>query len=244
MAKSKTKFKIEIIVIELLLICALLGVLFIKKVESYHFESDATYFSDSVAFSVPKGSVAKVNDKTKEIRITRQNDYDLPASGIPVYFNDQRKVVLMKDSAILRPSNGNVISNRLSYFTEISTDSNGLISIKRDTNEGIEMGGIIFDGENSYFLLEDGYLEIGNRRISVSAYSYAYVLKDNYIEYYDYSTGEVTIEGIDGISVYLRDINDSYRINLCTDIVSFNSSDVMLSGYIDSYKPYFEANEE
>lgn len=244
MAKSKTKFKIEIIVIELVLIAALLGVLFVRKVESYHFDSDATYFADGVNILIPSGSVAKVDNKTKEIRITRDNDYDLPASGIPCYFNDSKKVVLTKDSAILRPSNGNVISNRLSYFTEIETDSDGLVKVRRDTNEGSEMGGIIFDGENSYFFLEDEYLEIKNRRISLPAYSYAFVQKDNYVEYFNYQTGEVKMEGIDGISVYLRDLNDSYRINLSTDVVSFNSGDVMLSSYIDSYKPYFEAIEE
>lgn len=244
MAKSKTKFKIEIIVIELVLIAALLGVLFVKKVESYHFESDATYFADGVDYSIKEGSVAKVDAKTKTILIERDNDYSLPAQGIPVYFNDVKKVVLMKDSAFLRPVNGNVYVNRLSYFTEISMGANNLITIKRDTNEKNEMGGIIFDGNDSYFFLEEMFLEIGNRRMSIPAYSYVLAIRDNYVEYFNYDTKEITIEGIEGTSIYVRDINDSYRINLTTDIISFNSGDVMLNNYVNGYKPYFEAIEE
>ena len=243
MAKSKTKFKIEIIVIELVLIAALLGVLFIRKVESYHFDSDATYFSNAVDYAVPEGSVARVDSKTKEITIDRNDDFALPALGIPVYYNGEKKVVLMKDTIYIQPSNGNVISRRLSYFTEISMAEYDVITIKRDTNENREMGGILFDGQNSYVFLQDQYLEISNRRISLPSFSYAYVIKDNYIEYFNYETGEIVIEGIEGTPVYVRDLNDTYRFNLSTDIISFNSGDVMLNSYVNSYKSYFEVNE-
>lgn len=240
MAKSKTKWKVEIIAIELVIIAALLGVLFVKKVESYNFVSDATYFADSVSFEVPAGSTAKVNAKTKNICIDRKNDYELPATSIPIYYNDQKKVVLMQDMALLKPQFGNVESYRLPYFTELSMDSNYGVTISRDSNSRYQMGGVLFDGENTYFFLEDEYLQILENRIKLPAYSYAYVIKNNYIEYFNYETKESKIEYIDQIPVYVRDEDDTYRINLSTDIISFNSDDVMLSSYISIYKSYFE----
>lgn len=244
MAKSKTKWKIEVIIIELILIVGLLGLIFLKKVESYGFQSEATYFADGVDYIIPVGSTAKTDAKTKEVKIERPGDYPLEATGIPVYYNDSNKVVLMKDTAILKPTNGNVFAYRLSCFTELTLEANNRIVIQRDANEGIETGGILFDGENSYFFLEEELLEIGDKRISLPAFSYVYVIKNNYVEYFNYDTKETGIEGIDQIPVYARNINDSYRINLSTDVVCFNSNDVMLNGYVKSYKPYFEAQAE
>lgn len=243
MAKSKTKWKIEVIVIELVLIVALLGVIFLKKVDSYHFDYDATYFCDSVDFLIPEGSIAKVDNKTKTISIERKNDENLVATGIPVYFNNSNKVVIMQDLGLLKISNGNVDSYKLSYFTELEIDSNYGITISRDNNTKYEMGGILFDGENTYFFLEDVLIEVNDKRFKLPAYSYINVVKDNYFEYYNYNTKESSIEQIDD-SVYARHINDSFCINLSTDIVSFKSNDVMLNGYIKSYKPYFEVDVE
>lgn len=241
MAKSKTKFKIEIIVIELLLICALLGVLFVKKVESYHFDSDATYFLDAMDYIVPAGSVAKVDSKTKDITIERNKDFSLEATGTPVYYNEIPKLVLMKDLAYIKPANGVIYPYRLSYFTEISIEPNGVSTIMRDTNSKLETDGFLFDGNNTYVFLEDTYLEYSNKRVSLPAFSYVTVLKDNYVEFFDYNSKQITLENTE-YPVYARNLNDSYKVNLTFDIVSFNSGDVMLHSYVDNYDPYFEAD--
>ena len=54
--------------------------------------------------------------------IDRGDENTLQATGIPVYFKDQKKVVLMEDLAYLKPSNGTVFSYRFSYFTELIMD--------------------------------------------------------------------------------------------------------------------------
>ena len=238
MAKNKTKWKVEIIILELIAVFALLGVVFLNKVESYNFKSDATYFVDGMDYAIPKGSVAKVDKKTGIITITRKNDYPLETQGLPAYFDMLPKMVLLEDLAYYKPSYGYASEYKLSRFTELEIDENGFVSISLNNQKNTETTGFLHDGENTYVFLEPMTLEFGTHHKSLPAFSYVRVAKGSFVEYYDYDTKEITFESFDG-EVKAKDSHNVYTILLECDIVDCGSNQVMLFNYYDDYDLYF-----
>lgn len=238
MAKNKTKWKIEIIVLELVVICALLGVLFLKKVETYKFNQDATYFIRDNEVLIPEGSKCTSERGSSNFTINKPDKDMIETVSLPAYFNNSKKIVILKNLAYFKPNRINDSSYKLSFFTEISFDSEDKMFISRNDNTVNDSGGFLYDGLNTYVVLEDVRLKYDFKNIMLSPLSYIIVEKDNSVAYFDYDSKTYKYEMFDG-DVYLEDINQVYKVSLNNDILSCGET-VMLRSNLDSYESYFK----
>lgn len=238
MAKNKTKWKIEIIVLELVVICALLGVLFLKKVETYKFTSDATYFVSDIEINIPEGSKCRSERGENEFNIVTPEKNNIEVISLPAYYDNQNKVVILKKLAYFKPNRMKNEGYKLNFFSEISFDSNNRMTISRDDNSVSDSGGFLFDGINTYIILEDARLRYDFKNILLSPLSYIIVEKDNSVTYFDYDSKTFQYEMFDG-DVFLEDMNQVYKVSLTNDILSCNET-IMLRSNIDSYESYFK----
>ena len=240
--KKSIKWKIEIIVFELVVICALLGVLFVKKVETYDFYDNAIYYQNEIDYIIPSGSKAKTSRNSDEITIERKDDESLIAQGLPVYFENEQKIALMKDMIYVQPMTGAAIFGRLTYFTEAKIEDNDVL-ISKNTNSAYETTGFLFDGLNTYLFLEDVEVKGEGFDFVLPRFSYVIATKKNCLEYLNYNTKENAIIYTEE-NVTVKDLKGTYSLIVDSDILNAGSAQYMLQSNLTSYDLYFEVNEE
>ena len=238
MAKNKIKLKLEIIALLLMIIATLLGVIFIKDSEIYEVEEDCIYYMDGFEYEVPSGSTMKVNSKSDEVTIIVGKEETEP-NGLPLYYREDKKIILVNDLAYYRPSNGYVDIYKLSYFTSLSLDSDNVVTISRDIDSHLETSGFLFDGKNTYVLLQKCTLFFNDHRVTLEPFSYVIVSKGNSVEYMNYEDKQIVFEYCDG-DVTIEDNRGLYTLMPDIDILEFGSKQVMLNGNMYAKDLYFE----
>ena len=243
MAKLNIKLKIEIIIALLVIICALLGFAVSEKVETYVFEQDAKYYINGIDYSVSAGDKARIDEETNKVIIVRNDGTELTSNGLPIYINDEDSILLINDMAYFRNSSIGLSGFKLTYFTKVYSNKN-LNSVKLlwQDKAGFEEGGFLFDGDNTYVLLEKAYLQYNDKQIELSPLSHVIATRDGYIEYFDYDKQYHEYEDLN-TNVEIRDYSDKYRIVADYDFVYVGSDVFMLQKNVSNYGPYFAKEE-
>lgn len=240
--KKSIRWKVEIIVFELVVICALLGVLFVKKVETYDFLDNAIFYQNEIDYIIPKGSRAKTDRKTNEVTIVREDDEELIAQGLPVYFENEQKIALMKDMVYIKPMTGTAIFGKLTFFSEAKIEDNDVL-ISKNMNSAYETKGFLFDGVDTYLFFEDVEVIGEQFNFVIPRFSYVIATKNNCIEYLNYNTKENVIINTEE-SVTVKDLKGIYSLIIDCDILNAGPAQYMLQSNLSNYDLYFEVNEE
>lgn len=237
MAKLSIKWKIEIIITLLIIICALLGLLVNDKVETYEFKESATYFLNGINYSISEGDKVKIEEEQNII--SRQDGTELVANGLPVYINNADAILLINDMAYFKPDGEYLDSYKLTCFSRVEhLNGSGAMEIEWETKKDIIKSGFLFDGKDTYVLIDNCYLEYNGRTIELSPLSYVIVYRSSYIEYYEAGTGKYELEMLE-TNVKITSKERAYKIVADLDFVETGNKTYMLQSNVSNYSSYF-----
>lgn len=117
---------------------------------------------------------------------------------------------------------------------ETETDSNAFLVNENDKTY-LEKS-FLYDGADLYVFLYETTIKIDNKTIKLSPLSYISVIYEGEINYYDKKNDKfVTIDtSKDDVIATL----DSYKINLSTDMIMYETSNKLLIKNVDNLKTF------
>lgn len=243
MAKLNIKLKVEIIIALLVIICALLGFLTNQKVDTYGFNENAIYYINDVEYRIEKGDKAYFDTKSNQMIISRSDGTKLASSGLPVYIDNSDALLLINDMTYYKPINGELKDYKLTYFTKIESLDGDEMKIEWETKKDFENIGFIYDGYDTYVVLDEVYLNYNGRTIELSPLSYIIVSRGDYVEYRDKKHNTYEIEYYNGDDITISEKQGRYSIVASFDFVNIDENMYILQSGVSKYNPYFSKEE-
>lgn len=167
------------------------------------------------------GSMYRVADGAKMIRtrngetVLKQGDSERTMTALPVYYEDQQKIVLPQNMVYYDPRSNT--SGRLDHFTEIIYQkSNGNVTVQRGKETTPVYQGFLYDGSDLYLFLEPTVLTFNGYRIELGSMSYVEAVYTGNIMVYDRETGEFIMEAPTG-PVQVQAVSGDYTVSLLSD---------------------------
>lgn len=228
---------IEVLVLLLVISLAVIAIYFVRGVDSYKIDENAVYFVNDSIYTISKGSKAVYDVKEEKI-IVEADGKEYTSIGLPLYFNDFKSFLTINDYAYISVKGQYVDGYKMSYLTKFEIDEE-LIIAKRENNGSIIDNGFLFDGNDTYVLLESTVLKIDDRNIGLSQFSYVIVSKGNWVKHYDTNTREFAIDYITNeTDIRILGPQNAYEIIPDVDIITVNGKKTMLFSTPEVYNLY------
>lgn len=232
--------KIGIIVVALVILGVAAGIYFMLTIENFKTKEDAFYHVNGVSYEVSKDT--KISNETEEnkVIIHKEEDFDLETSfGVPLYYKERDAICLMRQMAFYKPDQGSqFMIGKLQHFTEVELSGNAFV-IKRHDAVGSESSGFLYDGNDTYIFLEPATVTYKGKKVKLSPLSYAVVYYDQWMQLYDYETGEYILEMDMGESAKAACKGEKpFEILLGYDTVTYGENEFLLNSAVDYYENY------
>lgn len=203
-------------------------------------------YQNRIEYSNTTGSFYQYFDTTKsdfEAKLSYENDqivniegkeYNIYENSL-IYLQDNTSVIIPKVSSIVFYLQDNA-TYQLPKYSEVILDS-GTDIVKSLGIKGIAANFFIYDGEDTYFFPLNVVLNINNRKIELSPYSYVIATSENII-YYDYESDKLEkYEGnINKATISFNEIT----IDIEKNAIVKNGRVAMLNKNIKVLKKYME----
>lgn len=232
------KRKIEIIVGLLILIAASLAFLFTENVTTVKLSEEGLYNFYGFEMEVSEGLKLTINDNG--VLCSGEGDNLTIYGTLPIYLNDENKIMLTSKLAYYKPDFETMYKkSSLSPMVTLSYDEESKeVTFASDTDSKKDNYGFLFDGHNTYILLEEMILTYDDKSVNLPVFSYIAAEKNNWVGYFNSETQEYEyIETFD--DVYMKDIKESYRVNLSGDVLLFQSKQHLMPSNLEILKDYF-----
>lgn len=155
----------------------------------------------------------------------------------PLINDSEESLTLTCDMLLKAPGDIDGL-RRITTFTKV-TDSAGRITFERNGKFAQSYGGFLHDGEDVYIFLEPVKLIVGNNTYELSPLSYAKVLYNQRVEFFNSSTKEGTSIGLSGTNVYaeFNSALDSYTLDLGRDVYISKGKEELLFSVVKDVNP-------
>jgi len=213
----KPKKSVVIAILALILAgCLAAGYFYYKSLSKFKFEEPAEYFINGLGYDINPGSELIIKDDGS-VELNDDTNTAVSSYRLPVYFKDRDAVLLVNPMSYFKDGVvGYTRGQALELFTQLEMRSDNVL-IKKGIKSLVANGAFLYDGDNSYVLLTDAQLSVGDRKISLSPLSYVIAAYDSWVIYYDHDTN--TSEYIvfeDSVSPGIGDID--LKIDLENDL--------------------------
>ena len=240
--KRKKDKNLRIIIIStaafiILLLSIIMIFIFYKKQKTYTFENYKLYQYFSGVKVEYEGKVSITNDG-EEAKITTKDGVE-NIEDAPIYFKDEENLVFFAKNIQLIIPRIKTTSYKINHFSKIKIEDD--IAYLNYKNKDIYLEhSFLYDGNNLYFFIYETKVNIDGKEYILSPLSYIIVNYKSEIEIYDKKEDKYTIidEHQKDVIAYL----DSYKINLSTDTLTYDSGDRLLIKSPDNL-PLYEGNE-
>lgn len=168
-------------------------------------------------------------NRKKEIVDIKSNNIDINFDSTPIYYKDKEIVILPQNMSIVMPtlSCAEYLSKQYSYITY----ENNIYTLTTKKYNNKLNHYFLYDGNDLYFFIEPVTLTINNEKIELSPFSYIIAIYNNYISYYDKKTD--TFKTITITSDNSTVENNYYSINISTDTLNYQGTNVILTSDIE-----------
>lgn len=231
------KRKIELIVVLLVAISALLAYLFLDGVTTTKTTFEGIYNYNGLSYDITKDMELSMNDNNV---LCLKNGMELLET--PVYSKDDRKIMLTTKMALYKIDTFDSFKKYgLSPMIEIEYNSEEKnVYINKNTKTKQLNNCFLYDGHNTYVVLEDVYLSYNEEKVFLPALSYVTIETDNWIGFFNSESLEYYEDLLYG-SVTLEDIDGDYLINANSDVLICGSHEYLMPSNLEILKDYFEA---
>lgn len=151
--------------------------------------------------------------------------------SIPILYPGTRKMTLPKNMLIMTPAQGDGVK-RVNYFTTLK-ENNGIVTLSYEKKKTQVFGGFLFDGENTYVLLEKMVLHIGAEEIQMEPLSYVRVIYKQFVEYYNSADESYEWIGIEDTDI-TAEAESGYVIDFGKDIIDVGKGEALIYSAVDS----------
>ena len=168
-------------------------------------------------------------NRKKEIVDIKSNNIDINFDSTPIYYKDKDIVILPQNMSIVMPtlSCAEYLSKQYSYITY----ENNIYTLTTNKYNNKLNHYFLYDGNDLYFFIEPVTLTINNEKIELSPFSYIIAIYNNSISYYDKKTD--TFKTITITSDNSTVENNYYSINISTDTLNYQGTNVILTSDIE-----------
>lgn len=234
------KKKLSIIAVLCVLICVGLSIIFLSNVNSYKFKEDASYYVNGDKYPVYKGSRAKLN-KDKSVTLTLKGNDVLEISGLPAYFDNSNKIVLLNKMTYYKPSFDSKFEKyKLNSFTEIEYDEDtGDITFTNGTKTKTSQTGFLYDGKNSFVFFEDTIIDYNGQKEYVKPLSFIVVERDSWIQIYNKENDKFIFDQLNGFGM-ARNLNEGYEINMTYGKIFYGQKESIMPSNTEVLRDFFE----
>ena len=225
----KENYKL-IIPITLMIVLFIAFLIYYKVMISNNYTKDETIKVFQYFYEEKYNYSLKVSKNRKEEIVSiKPQDIKINYDSTPIYYQDKDIVILPKDMSVIMPtlSCAEYLAKGYSYITY----EKGTYNITTDKYNSKLNHYFFYDGKDLYFFIEPVTLTINNEKIELSPFSYVIAIYNNYISYYDKKTDifkTITITS-DNSTVE----NNYYSINISTDTLNYQGTNVILTSDIE-----------
>lgn len=217
------KKNIPYFLIFLVLIAGIVFLVFRKKVDEYVVEDHLLYQYFSGQRMDYENSKIKLN-KNGDITTISFGDYKVNLDSTPLYYGDEKKVLFPQAMAVIKPLQAK--QSRINYYSSVYNDLDSY-TIK-DGKETYNLSNVfLYDGIDSYFIIDPSIITFGEHTFQVSPLSYINVNTfDHSVQVYDYDNDDAQFfENVED-EVFIE--TGTYRVNATLDLYYFNDSSKLL----------------
>lgn len=206
--------------------------LLMERENSYTLEEQSCqYYADSAAY-LESGTKLIIGENNDTIL---QYEGEEIATSLPIYSTTEEKIIVTSDMLYYQPRLTKY--NRVTHFTEVSIDSHGMISFKKENAAANPGQGFLYDGKNYYLFLEPVRVKLPNYTVELPAMSYVEADYGGEIILFNYETKKTIIEPCEGIAVASAGGGD-YDISLLGDsLTTREGKRMLLSSRPELYDP-------
>lgn len=243
-AKRKVKMRkdVKILIISLLVIIVICIATFItykqyQDLNEYDIKNYELYqYFGGQKFEYTGELTLKRNGEITELKY---QDIEIEVDSTPIYFSKVKNDMLLPTNMALLIPRLMTKNYKLPYFSRITieeteNDYNAFL-VNEEDKTYLEKS-FLYDGADLYVFLYETTIKIDNKTIVLSPLSYINVVYEGEINYYDKKNDKyVTIESSkDDVIATL----DSYKINLSTDMILYETSNKLLIKNVTNLKTF------
>jgi len=233
--------KLRIIAIFALVMCLAVGYVFWTSLEKYVFKEAGFYPGNGMKYEVLPGDSAKLEKNEDYASLYLSGKDAMSGEELCVYSYARDAIILTSTMCfVTEPDDGVLHFYKLSAFTDIQRNLTNLL-ISTETRQYIGGGVLLYNGDDTYIVLEPAVLEYGENTIELSPLSYVIACNGQWVQYYDYNTDNYVIDYIEeGTDVVIG--MDSFDINILadTDRIEFKGEDFMFFTAVSHLNDFFE----
>lgn len=186
----------------------------------YQYFYDKKYEYDGVVTTNKRGEVVDFKSISLEVNF----------DSTPVYYQDKEKVIFPEDMSVVMPTLS--CAEYLSSGYSVITLKDGVYNLVTKKYNNKLNHYFLYDGKDLYFFIENIKLKYNSEEVTLSAFSYVIVKPNKYVAYYDkkndiYKTIDLTSE-----EVIVS--NDYYTVDLASDMIDYQGTNVLLTSGIEN----------
>ena len=168
---------------------------------------------------------ALVSRNRKNVILEYENkDYVVSLDSTPVYVKDSNKVIFPKEMSVFFPLRD--MQYQVNALSEVYMENDLYFLNIRNFNKNLE-NVFYYDGNNTYFFIDNVILTIGDKTIELSPLSYVNASYMNYVEYYDRENDVSEVISITNEKVVVS--NDYMSIDVTMDKVIYQDGFTFLT---------------
>lgn len=186
----------------------------------YQYFYDKKYEYDGVVTTNKRGEVVDFKSITLDINF----------DSTPIYYQDKEKVIFPKDMSVVMPTLS--CAEYLSSGYSVVTLKDGVYNLVTNKYNNKLNHYFLYDGKDLYFFIENIKLKYNSEEVTLGAFSYVIVKPNKYVAYYDKKND--IYKTIDLTSDEVIVSNDYYTVDLASDMIDYQGTNVLLTSGIEN----------
>lgn len=210
-------------ILAILIVCSLLGgfsyYFFYLSVTTLKIDEPFYFYDKDILVKKDKGRV--LLDEKQDVLEAEKLKIEL--QGQPIYLQKSNALITTAHSSIVNFQSGQ--SNKISAFSQIEVKDDGIYlkGVERPLQDSI-----LFDGKDTYMVLERTMLNLGMNQIELSPLSYVkFINDDNDMYIYNKDADTFSTEYIRDTPVQIQS-DFGYEIDLRTDLLKNQNGEQLL----------------
>lgn len=233
---KKGRIIISTVIFIVLAIMVLISILMREKITTITINQDVYQIINEEKIEYNTDVV--IDSKTNTITQIKKDKKKMNLDSNPIYYKNDDKVIFPQNMSIVFPKS-NVEQLKVNYFTTVNKEGK-TIYIDRTIKKSPLYNCFLYDGDNTYFFIEETDIEFNDKTYKLSPLSYVILNYDNNIQIYDYKEDKIYYEEIGDKEVFAK--TESYTINLSIDAVELGDKQRLLMKQLDYLKNLKESN--
>lgn len=215
--------KFVIILISVLVLSLMVSLFIVNKIDKLE-KKDTNLFQYINSYRIEyKGKVEFAHDQGVTTIFNDNKKYQ--STSIPVYYNDEEKIILPLDMSIVSSLDGS--TKKVSHYSEIyRNEFKTVIKSNKDIKETTRS--FLYDGDNTYVFLSKVKLKFGDITYILDPMSYVKVADNGVLEVYINSEKVYKTHDVSGVEVFAYDDDINVKVDLKSDKLYFNDKQQLL----------------